>query len=73
MKKYSSRKGDNLIEYVLVTILVGIVGGYAFTFMSPEVFRTFFKSSFGGSSSTGANVTVGPVGETDLSGITITY
>lgn len=73
MKKYSYRKGNNMVEYALTSVLVGVVAGYALFLINPDVFKNAFKSVFINSSSSGSTITIGPVGETDLSGISVTF
>ena len=46
MKIYNKKKrGQSLLEFALIAALVGIVGGWAFIKMNPDLFRNYFKSS----------------------------
>ncbi|EKE04511.1 MAG: hypothetical protein ACD_20C00055G0001 [uncultured bacterium] len=63
MKKFISKKGNNLVEYALTIALVGIAMGYSLYALSPDTFRDFFKNVFYGSSSSGSVITLKPLGD----------
>ncbi|OGH99238.1 MAG: hypothetical protein A2287_02620 [Candidatus Melainabacteria bacterium RIFOXYA12_FULL_32_12] len=63
MRKYSSKKGNNLFEYTLTALLVGAVTGYSLYSISPSTFTNFFTSVFYGGSTSGSTITIGPIGE----------
>lgn len=64
MQKYSSKKGNNMVEYVLTSILVGVVGGYSMLLMNPDLFKNVFRSTFSSQSAEANTITIGPIGET---------
>lgn len=52
MKIFNKKKiGQILMEFVLVAILVGVVGGWTFYKMNPDLFRNYFRGSISQSSS----------------------
>jgi len=46
MKIFNKKKiGQSLLEFALIGALVGIVGGWSFIQMNPDLFRNYFKGS----------------------------
>ena len=64
MKKYNFSKGNNLTEYVVIFLLVGLVIGFTIWSINPTVFTSYFQYSFAGNNTNSqGNITVGPLGE----------
>ena len=64
MRKHSSKRGSSSVEYVVIGITVGIIGGYSFLLINPDTFKKTFMSSIGSSSTSGHTITIRPIGET---------
>ena len=62
--KLKSRKGDNIVEYVLTFVLVGFIVGYAIFSINPTVFKNYFMSTFtNNQNSQNTTVSIGPLTE----------
>jgi len=73
-RKYTSRKGNNLIEYAVTSVLVGLSFVGVMQYFNPSLLSTVMLSTFSGRSVSSGVVTLTPIGNADLTGISeLTY
>ncbi len=65
MKLRNKRKGNNLVEYALITASVGFALGFGLSQMDMDVFKSVFTGSIASSSQeSGDNIiTIAPISE----------
>lgn len=71
MRNFRKRKGNSLVEYALIAVLVGLLmTGLMMLDSSNDPgqadkskYKTYFKNSFVGSTGSGTAITIGPLGE----------
>ena len=49
------KKGQAIVEYVLIAALVGVVAGWAFLKLNPNFFKSYFKGSVSSGSTIDSN------------------
>lgn len=64
-KSASQKKGQTLLEFVLVSALIGVVSFWALYNLNPAFFKSFFKGSISSDSGIDNNgqMTVKPMGD----------
>jgi len=63
MKFAKKIQASNIVEYVMLALLVGVVFGYAIYSIKPDVYKNFFKNAFSQSAENSGNLTIEPISD----------